>query len=140
MLESEKPVTVVKNIRNVLFISIAIFSFVYLHCACAHRYSHPDNCDFCHFFFGVFIRMKPNLSIQLHAYLVTLSLCGGGSFCLLKVWNSRSTCVRVKSRPASTAVDDVHQFVFDVTGYRINWQPWWMLYSTTPLWHKALLP
>jgi len=28
---------------------------------------------------------------------------------------------RVKSRPASTAVDDIPQFVFDVTGYRITW-------------------
>jgi hypothetical protein len=35
MLENEKPIIVVKYIRNILFISIPIFSVVYLHCACA---------------------------------------------------------------------------------------------------------
>jgi hypothetical protein len=77
--------------------------------------------------------MKPDRSIRLQADLVPFSWRGGGTFCLLKVWNARGTCVRVKSRPASTAVDDVHQFVFDVTGYRISWQPGWMLSSTPPV-------
>jgi hypothetical protein len=99
----------------------------------AHKYSHADDWDFCQFFSGVFIRMKPDRSIRLQADLVTFSWRGGGTFCLLKVWNARDTCVRVKSRPASTAVADVHQSVFDVTGYGISWQPGWILSSTPPV-------
>ena len=77
MLENKKPIPVVKNIRSVLFTPIPILSFVYLHCACSptytHKYSHADDCEICQFSSGVFIRIKPNLSIQLHADLVTLS-------------------------------------------------------------------